>query len=154
MDIIVVNILKKIHFRIVALLFVFLLSNSSLFSQNILGTLQGSWELIESSRSTICRLYISNKTNPKVNEQNCQIRLIENKFFLYQNSKEIDSGNFDTEHNYDDVYVIRFHSLLTDEFLKTFNSNELLLFINSDKELLLIENSHPNIQTFVLRKII
>jgi len=124
----------------------FLISGFS-FSQNtnmIIQSLQSDWDLCN---------YRTNKryceTNSNRLDCNYQIKFTENQFILFQESREIDTGNFEIEYHYDDVFFINFYSSSNDKVLGLLGTDTIKLLNKEEGFILLLELTG---KLFILKK--
>ncbi|WP_299434851.1 hypothetical protein [uncultured Aquimarina sp.] len=137
----------KLHSKISLVLITSLICGFS-FSQDInmiTKSLQSDWDLCN---------YRTNKhfceSNVRRPDCNYHIRFIKNQFILFKESREIDAGNFEIEHHYDDVFFINFYSSSNDEILKLLSTDTIKLFNKKEEGfMLLIELTG---KLFILKK--
>lgn len=119
---------------------------SFLFSQDteaIRASLEGNWNF--------CK-YVTNKHYCENNESrlNCefQITFSQNKYTLLRDSIEIDTGTFEINHQYDEVYFINFDSVRQGEILNILGisgvqlrnqENSFLLFVEQTSDLYVLK---------------
>ena len=120
-----------------------------LFSQDTssvaIESLQNDWDL--------CK-YMTTKHYCESNSNrlycNYQIKFIKNQFILLEDSEKIDSGDFEIQHHYDNVFSINFNSTFNNEILKLLGSENIKLFNDKEKGFILYLESSANL--FVLKK--
>ncbi|WP_299260492.1 hypothetical protein [uncultured Aquimarina sp.] len=120
-----------------------------LFSQDTssvaIESLQNDWDL--------CK-YMTTKHYCESNSNrlycNYQIKFIKNQFILLEDSEKIDSGDFEIQHHYDNVFSINFNSTFNNEILKLLGSENIKLFNEKEKGFILYLESSANL--FVLKK--
>ncbi|MBW1297503.1 hypothetical protein [Aquimarina litoralis] len=83
---------------------------------------------------------------------NCkyQITFSKNQYIIYENSKKIDAGNFEIEHQYDQVYFINFDSSLQDEISGILGTSTIRLHDQKEEGFVLFAEQTSDL--YVLKK--